>query len=161
MGSVREADGGFSVVLAFAMNYIWRTVMLQGAYTYDFALWPFKGTCGAADLHRRALEYNFPLMGVGTAPGSGRLGSLFQAVEANSAGAVVSAMFPRDGAVDLRLFEHRGRSTSVQLRAPSGGLTEVDLAGRPKGKASTRLALSPWQIRTVRIDAPVKGGTVS
>jgi len=37
----------------------------------------------------------------------------------------------------------------------------VDLAGRPKGKASTRLALSPWQIRTVRIDAPVKGGCVS
>lgn len=45
--------------------------------------------------------------------------------------------------------------------APSGGLNEVDLAGRPKGKASTRLRLSPWQIRTVRIDVPTNSGSVS
>jgi len=160
MGSVREGDGGFSLVLAFAMYYIWRTVMLQGAYTYDFALWPFEGTWEAADLHRRALEYNFPLMSVGTAPGSGRLGTLFHPVAADSPGAVVSAMFPRDGAAHLRLFEHRGRSTTVRLRAPSAGLTEVDLAGRPKGKVSTRLGLSPWQIRTVRIEVPTNSGSV-
>lgn len=161
MGSVREGDGGFSLVLAFAMYYIWRTVMLQGAYTYDFALWPIEGTWEAADLHRRALEYNFPLMGAGTAPGSGQLGSLFQPVTADSPGAIVSAMFPRDGAAHLRLFEHRGRSTTVQLGTPSGVLTEVDLAGRPTGEVSNRLALSPWQIRTVRIDVPAKGGSVS
>ncbi len=161
MGSVREGDGGFSLVLAFAMYYIWRTVMLQGAYTYDFALWPIEGTWEAADLHRRALEYNFPLMGAGTAPGSGQLGSLFQPVAADSPGAIVSAMFPRDGAAHLRLFEHRGRSTTVQLGTPSGVLTEVDLAGRPTGEVSNRLALSPWQIRTVRIDVPAKGGSVS
>jgi hypothetical protein len=154
MGSVREDDRGFSIVLAFAMYYIWRTVMLQGAYTYDFALWPFEGTWEEADLHRHALEYNFPLIGVGTAPGSGQLGTLFQPVAADSPGAVVTAMFPRDGAAHLRLFAHRGKSTTVQLLAPRGGLTEVDLAGRPKGKASTSLVLSPWQIRTVRIEVP-------
>ncbi|MGB8495665.1 MAG: hypothetical protein WCE53_14785 [Candidatus Acidiferrum sp.] len=117
MGSEREGDGGFSLMLAFAMYYIWRTVMLQGAYTYDFARWPFEGTWEAADLHRRALEYNFPLMGVGAAPGSGQLGSLFHPVAADSPGAVVSAMFPRDGAAHLRLFEYRGKSTTVRLRA--------------------------------------------
>jgi hypothetical protein len=154
MGSVREADGGYSLVLAFAMYYIWRTVMLQGAFSFDFALWPFAGTWEEADLHRRALEYNFPLIGVGTAPGSGRLGTLFQPIAVDSPGANVSAMFPRDGAVHLRLCEHRGRPTAVQLRAPSDSLTEVDLAGWHKGKASTSLGLSPWQIRTVRIEVP-------
>jgi len=158
MGSLREGDGGFSLVLAFAMNYIWRTVMLQGAYTYDFAIWPFEGSWVEADLHRHALEYNFPLMGVVTAPGSERLGSLHRPVAADSPGAIVSAMFPRDGAANLRLFEHRGKSTTVRLRAPSGSLSEVDLAGRLKGKASTRLGLSPWQIRTVRIEVPTNPG---
>ncbi len=160
MGSVREGDGGFSLVLAFAMNYIWRTVMLQGTYTYDFALWPFEGTWEEADLHRHALEYNFPLMGVGTAPGSGRLGSLCRPVAVDSPGAIVSAMFPRDGAAHLRLFEHRGKSTTVRLHAPSGGLTNVDLVGRPKGNVSSRFGLSSWQICTVRMEVPTKAGRV-
>jgi hypothetical protein len=158
MGSLHECDRGFSLVLAFAMYYIWRTVMLQGAYTYDFALWPFEGRWEEADLHRRALEYNFPLIGVGTAPGSGRLGTLFHPVAVESPGAIVSAMFPRDGSTNLRLFEHRGKSTIARLRAPARGLAEVDLAGRLKGKASNRFVLSPWQIRTVRIEVPTKLG---
>ena len=65
-------------------------------------------------------------------------------------------MFPRDGAAHLRLFEHRGKSTTVRLHAPSGGLTNVDLAGPPKGKVSSRFGLSSWQIRTVRMEVPTK-----
>lgn len=151
MGSLGEQDGGFSVVLAFAMFYVWRTVMLRGAYTYDFALWPFEGAWQGADLHRRALEFNFPLVAAGSTPGSGRLGSLMQPVEADSPGAVVSALYPRNGAPHLRVFEYRGTPASVRLRGPSDRLTEVDLAGQPKGPISSPLALAPWQIGTVRI----------
>jgi alpha-mannosidase len=151
MGSVREADGGFSLVLAFAMNYVWRTVMLQGTFTYDFALWPFADAWQEADLHRRALEYNFPLVAEGSAPGSGRLGTLWQPLEADSPGAIVTALFPRDGAPHLRVFEYRGATAGVKLRGPGGHFTEVDLAGRSKGSVSSPLALAPWQIRTVQI----------
>jgi Glycosyl hydrolase family 57 len=151
MGSVREQDGGFSMVLAFAMYYVWRTVMLKGTYTYDFSLWPFAGAWQEADLHRRALEYNFPLVAIGSEPGSGRLGSLAQPVEADSDGAIITALFPRDGIPHLRLFEYRGTPAIVKLRGPSRRFTEVDLAGHPKGLLSSPLALSPWQIRTVRI----------
>lgn len=151
MGSVREADGGFSLVLAFAMNYVWRTVMLQGTFTYDFALWPFAGAWQEADLHRRALEYNFPLVAEGSAPGSGRLGTLWQPLAVDSPGAIVTALFPRDGAPHLRVFEYRGATASVRLGGPGGRFTEVDLAGQPKGSISSPLALAPWQIRTVRI----------
>ena len=151
MGSVREQDGGFSLVLAFAMYYVWRTVMLQGTYTYDFALWPFAGQWQEADLHRRALDYNFPLVAAGSAPGSGRLGSLAQPLEADSPGAVVTALYPRDGAPHVRVFEYRGTPASVQLRGPGDRFTEVDLAGQSKGSISSTLALAPWEIRTVRI----------
>jgi len=151
MGSVRERDGGFSLPLAFAMFYVWRTVMLQGTYTYDFALWPFEGAWQEADLHRRALEYNFLLVATGTAPGSGELGSLAQPVEAESTGAVVSALYPRNGATYLRLYERHGKPTAVRLRGSISTFTEVDLEGRPQGAVSSTLTLAPWQIRTVRI----------
>jgi hypothetical protein len=151
MGSVQERGGGFSLPLAFAMYYVWRTVMLQGTYTYDFALWPFEGAWEEADLHRHALEYNFPLVAAGTAPGSAQLSSLAHPVEADSAGAIVSAMYPHNGAAHLRIFEHRGKSTTVRLRGPATTFTEVDLAGRPQGSVSSTLALAPWQIRTVRL----------
>jgi len=133
------------------MYYVWRTVMLQGTYTYDFALWPFEGAWQEADLHRRALEYNFPLVATGTAPGSGELGSLAQPVEAESTGAVVSALYPRNRAAFLRLYEHHGKPTAVRLRGPISTFTEVDLEGRPQGAVSSTLRLAPWQIRTVRI----------
>jgi hypothetical protein len=151
MGSVREQDGGFSLVLAFSMYYIWRTVMLQGTYTYDFALWPFKGAWQEADLHRRALEYNFPLVATGSAPGSGKLGSLWQPIEADSSGALVTALYPQGGKPHLRVFEHQGAPASVRLRGPAEHFTEVDLAGRLKGPVSPTLELGPWQIRTVRV----------
>jgi hypothetical protein len=149
MGSVRESDGGFSLVLAYAANYVWRTVMLEGAYTYNFALWPFAGAWQLADLHRRALEYSFPLVAMGTKPSSGRLGSLVQPVAVDSPGAIVTALFPRDGQPHLRVFEHRGAPARVRLRGPRNRFTEVDLAGQSQGAVSSEFSLGPWQIRTL------------
>ena len=70
MGSVREKDGGFSIPLAYAAYYIWGTRMLSGDFEYEFALYPFTGKWADADLHRHALEYNFPPVGL-AAPGAG------------------------------------------------------------------------------------------
>jgi alpha-mannosidase len=150
MGSVREQLGALSVVLAFAMYYVWRTVMLQGSYTYDFSLLPFEGPWEGADLHRQALEYNFPLVAVGTPPGSGKLGSVIRPVAVESEGAIVSAMFPREDAAYMRLFEHQGQPASVSLRAPCK-LTEVNLGGEVQGEVPGTFALAPWQIRTLRL----------
>jgi hypothetical protein len=69
MAPVREKDGRFSMPLAYAMYYTWGTRMLNGHYTYDFAIYPFEGHWVEADLHRPALEYNFPCVSVCTAPG--------------------------------------------------------------------------------------------
>jgi hypothetical protein len=146
MGSVREADGGFSTPLAFAMYYIWGTRMLAGHFDYEFALWPFEGEWKSADLHRRALEYNFPCVGLASAPGDGSLGHELRVVRLRSEDALVSALYSRGRNVYLRLFEHRGRASSATLS--QDGFTEVDLAGNPKGKAGRDLSFHPWQIRT-------------
>ena len=155
-GSVREADGAFSVPLAYAMYYIWGTRMLTGAFSYEFALYPFTGPWKAADLHRRALEYNFPLVATATKAGSGSLGAQVRFIEAASPEVIVSALYSEAGRIFTRLYEHRGEPASAGLRYLKGAarFTEVSLAGQDLGPTGPRLSFRPWQIRTVRVDTP-------
>jgi hypothetical protein len=154
MGSVRETDGGFSIPLAYAMYYIWGTRMLDGDFPYELALYPFEGEWGRADLHRRALEYNFPLVAISTPPGDGRFGREVKLLEAASPDAIVTALYTAGGKTYVRLFDHQGRAAQVALRYLKGParLAEVDLAGQEKGTVTSPLALRPWQFRTVRIE---------
>ncbi|UCC97768.1 MAG: hypothetical protein JSW66_18230 [Phycisphaerales bacterium] len=154
MGSVREMDGSFSVPLAYAMYYIWGTRMLNGDFTYEFAIHPFTGDWSKADLHRRALEYGFPCIGACTAPGDGHLGSEVCLLEAGSSDVVVSALYNEAGKSYVRMYEYRGRGGRALLRYLPGKarLTAVDLAGREGEAVSGSLMFRPWQIRTVRID---------
>jgi hypothetical protein len=155
MGSVHEVDGGFSVPLAYAMYYVWGTRMLNGDFTYEFSLYPFSGDWREADLHRRALEYNFPCVAVCTAPGDGRLGRDLCLLEAGSSDVVVSALYNKEGKSYVRMYKHQGRDSRALLRYLSGKarLTEVDLAGRESEVVSGSLTFRPWQIRTVRIES--------
>lgn len=154
MGSVREADGGFSVPLAYAMYYVWGTRMLNGDFSYEFALYPFTGDWQEADLHRRALEYNFPCVGVCTAAGDGHLGTEVALLEAGSSDVIVSAFYHQDAGSYVRMYEYRGREgrASLDYLAGKARFTEVDLAGREGQAVSGLLTFRPWQIRTIRID---------
>jgi len=154
MGSVREADGGFSVPLAFAMYYVWGTRMLNGDFTYEFALCPFAGDWREADLHRRALEYNFPCVSLCTAPGNGRLGDTVRVLDTPSSDVIISALYNEGGRTYLRMYEHLGREvrTSLNYLLGRARLTDVDLAGREIKPITEPLVFRSWQIRTLRID---------
>ncbi len=155
MGSVREADGGFSIPLTYANPYIWGTRMLSGSYAYEFALYPFSGSWREADLHRRALEYAFPVVAVASASGSGELGRGFGTLDFTGDGAVLSALYTEEGQTFARLYEYRGEAaqTSLALVGGEAQLVEVDLSGRAIGPAENPLAFRPWQIRTFRVEA--------
>ncbi len=155
MGSVLEKDGGFSVPLAHAMYYIWGTRMLDGDFSYDFALYPFTGDWKTAGLHRRALEYTYPCVARFSAAGSGSLGSELRLIEAASQDVLVSALYSEAGKIHARMHEHGGGAGQLTLRYLKGPakFTEVDLAGRSSGQAATQLQFRPWQIRTIRIDS--------
>jgi hypothetical protein len=56
------------------MYYVWKTVMLKGDFTYEFALFPFEGKWDKAGLHQKALEYNFPCVSVLSDKGTGNSG---------------------------------------------------------------------------------------
>ena len=156
MGSIREADEGYSVPLAFAMYYVWGTRMLEGDFTYEFALYPFTGDWQTADPHRRALEYNFPIIRVATPPGADTLGSEARLINAGSDHVMLSALYPEHGRVLARLYEYQGRGGEAPLTVGDGNarLEAVDLLGRDARPVASPLAFKPWQIRTVQIETP-------
>jgi len=153
MGAVREQDGGFSVPLAYAMYYVWGTRMLTGDYVYEIALYPFTGEWEHADLHQRAIEYNYPLVGIFAPAGNDKFGHTIQPLTISSSDAIVSAFYNLDDELYVRMYEDRGSDCRVSFDFTMGQvrMTEVDLSGRELSAVSGGFDLKPWQIKTVRI----------
>jgi hypothetical protein len=158
MGAVRERDGGFSIPLAYASYYIWGTRMLSGDFEYEFALYPFTGVWSAADLHRRAVEYNFPAVGAAAVAADGPLGQTFRPVQVESVDTMVSALYGRDGKTYVRVYEYRGRSGDVSLGYTAGKarMTQADFGGHDLGASPNAFSVKPWQIKTVKIERLVE-----
>ena len=158
MGAVREKDGGFSIPLAYAAYYIWGTRMLSGDFEYEFALYPFTGAWPAADLHRRAVEYNFPPVGLAAASADGPLGQTFRPIQVESADAMVSALYSRSGGTYVRMYEYRstGGTASLGYAAGPARMIQVDLAGHDVGASPDVLTMKPWEIRTVRLERSIE-----
>lgn len=165
MGSVREADGGFSLPLAYAMYYVWGTRMLEGEFTYEFAVYPFAGDWQEAAVHRMAQEYAYAWPLAVTAPGSGELGREIRLFDlaAPRRDVAFSALYTENGKVLARLFAHGGGQTAATLkclRRPAK-LTELDLAGNALGEAAGSLDFTPWKFRTFRLDILLKNPAAS
>jgi alpha-mannosidase len=154
MGAVREKDSGFSVPLAYASYYVWGTRMLSGDFEYELALYPFSGPWAAADLQRRALEYNFPCAALAAPPSRGDLGTTFQPIRFESDNALISALYERDGQTYVRMYEFRGSGGRAELRYTRGraSVTQIDLAGHDTGTLPETFSLKPWEIKTVRVE---------
>jgi len=156
MGSLREPDGAFSSVLAFALPYVWGTRMLQGEYTYELGVLPFTGDWRAADLHRAALEYNFPAVTAdvtAAAGATGALGATWSPYGKRGEGAILSALYEKSGQLYARFYEYRGEHAEVAfdwMGAPAN-LHEVSLRDKPLGDLGGRARLGPWQILTAAI----------
>ncbi len=149
MGSVREADGGLSVPLTFAMYYIWGTRMLTGDYAYEFAFCPFLGDWRSNDLHRRALEYNFPAPFLKGTPGAGPLSDELRLLDIVSENVILSSLYSEGGRIYVRMYESQGRNGTVRVQGAR--LTEVDLLGNGSRAVTGLLDFRPWQIRTFRV----------
>jgi len=153
MGAVREPDGGYSVPLAYAMYYVWGTRMLTGDFVYEIALHPFTGEWTKAGLHRKALEYNFPLIGHVAPAGNGKSGHTICPLTISPSDVIASAFFHKQDGLYVRMYEHQGRNSQVSLNyeMSQANMTEVDFAGRELSATSGTLNFNPWQIKTIRI----------
>ncbi len=154
MGSVHEEDGGFSIPLAYSMYYIWKTVMLEGDFSYEFALYPFEGKWKDANLHREAMNYNFPVIATTSRRGNGTLGSQCQPFEIKSDNVILSALYTEKGKPFIRFYESMGSDEAFRLKIQSrqAGFRETDLSGEETGSVDFPVLFHPWQIKTFRIN---------
>jgi hypothetical protein len=155
MGSVHESDGGFSIPLAYSMYYVWKTVILKGDFNYEFSLYPFEGKWIDADLHRKALEYNFPFLVTTLKSGNGKSGNRIQLFRISESDVILTALYTSGGKALMRFYESQGETGELKLdsRIGSDEFTEVDLRGIEKTKTGSIIKFSPWQIKTIRIDS--------
>jgi alpha-mannosidase len=158
MGSLIEEDGGFSMPLAYSMFYIWRTVLLSGDYPYEFALLPFEGRWENADLHRQALNYNFPVISQSSGKGNGTLGFNYQPFRMSSGSVILSALYTDKGETYLRFFESTGANDDLHITYENGTgrFVETDLLENELSPVNSPLRFTPWHIRTFRLDLPYK-----
>jgi alpha-mannosidase len=167
MGAIREEDGAFSVPLAYSMFYVWDSWdgmvtaeavadgphFLDGTYHYELAVVPFGGSWQEADLHRRALAYNFACLVAPVESLQDPLGEVWLPCEVAANGAVLSALYRQGEHTYARFYEYQGQSAEVSLcwLGKPVSMVEVDLRGSPLGALGRILPLGPWQVRTVRI----------
>jgi hypothetical protein len=154
MGSVHEDDGSFSIPLAYSMFYIWKTVILDGDFTYEFALYPFEGKWDNAGLHHEALNYNFPIIINSSKRGSGALGYQFQPFDLESQNIILSALYTQGEKLFIRFYESQGSKDVLKLKfqPDPARLTEVDLSGNEQDSGNSPFLFLPWQIKTFRLD---------
>ena len=151
---VRENDGGYSIPLSYAMYYIWGTRMLKGDYNYEFAIHPFNNDWKKADLHRKAITYNFPVLHRSSVPGVGSIKDQIEFIDIGSDNVIMSAFYTEDGKVITRMYESQGKSSEVPVNVLMNyqEIHEIDLAGNKVDEFKERIRFNPWQIKTIQIE---------
>ena len=135
-GAVGEG-GEFSLPLVYANSYIWGTRMLYGESVHEFALYPFNPkTENYVKIHKAALSYAFPPLTVKTGEHAGEYASSRKIADINGGeGVIMTAMYPEDDAVLLRVCEYGG--VAEEYAGPSSlfGITgeRVTIMNEPVG----------------------------
>jgi alpha-mannosidase len=137
MGTVNES-GRFSIPLAYANQYVWGGRMLYGEYENEFSIYPFMGKWEEADLHKKAIEYQFPFSISKTfGKQNGELSdsaTLFNIIDENN-NLMLSALYPEDSSIIARFYEYKGDNGSLTINNNIAKLKyEVNIMGEYVGE---------------------------
>ena len=154
MGSVRETDGAFSVPLAFSTYYIWGAEVVCGQRDWALGLLPWTGDWQEAGLHRRALEFAFPLVAVPGVP-VGDAGDFFgDFLRVDDPFLHLTALYPSGGSIYARFYN--GSEAARPLDWEAWGRpapTVVDLRHQEIGPATVAPRAAPVADRDLAADA--------
>jgi alpha-mannosidase len=122
--------------------------MLYGKYTYEFAIYPFIGGWQEADIHRKSLEYNFPVPQVAVNFGNGSLGDKLALLDMKANNVILSALYPSNGGIYSRFYEFAGVGDNPEInwKIKTANITEVNFLGEKVEKRY--LEFKPWEIKT-------------
>lgn len=153
MCMVRE-EGGLSIPLEYANNYVWGSRMLYGELEHEFALLPYQGSWKNQNLHRKALAYEFPLAAYPVAPGqegAWKDETTFLKMESEE-NVLLSALYPENGSIIARVYEAEGKAGSVTLSSPFARIEEeVNLLGDRMGPWNGSFPVGAHKIHSFRL----------
>lgn len=127
---------------------------------FEYALHPHKGDWRDADLPRRGVEMNHPLIAVKAEPHSGTFGAQRGLMGPLPEGLVVTSVRPAPkGDIIVRLYESRGCDVAdapLSMDRPIAEAWSVNLLDEapvslPIEGGSVRLSVRPFEIKTIRL----------
>jgi alpha-mannosidase len=134
----------------------------RGRHELLYALLPHRGDWQAADVTRRGLEFNNPLIARAPLVHGGTLPPVHSFVKAGPAGVIVSALKKEMGYAErgliLRLYETKGEKAEARIELPwPVEAREADLVERASAKVIgsgqvLSVPLAPYEIKTIRIE---------
>ncbi len=150
---VNEEDGGNSIPLIYAMYYIWGTRMLKGEYEYEFVLLPYTGNWRTAEIHKKAISYNFPFIYKTTNSQNGTYGPDLKILDIQSNDVILSALYINNGKVITRMYDCSGSQSEISIvnRINSDRIVETDLTGNKINEVGDTITFGPWQIKTFEL----------
>ncbi len=127
-------------------------------HTFDYALLPHSGDWRAAQLYRRGMEFNRPLIARKAAAHPGRRPARLGLFQVSAPNVVVSALRATSSGILLRVYEAEGRATpTVTLRSAATIMSAVETDLIEKGGMPVTVGsdgqtitfdISPWEIKT-------------
>jgi alpha-mannosidase len=176
---VSEGSGGYGVALLNDSKYgfdvkgpVLRMSVVHGATYPDpeadrgrqdlsYAVLPHRGDWKTAEVTRRGLEFNNPLIARVPMTHGGALPKVHSFVTIGPANVVLSALKKEMGYAErglvLRLYETDGEESLARIDLPwKVEASECDLIERPSGRAlgsgtSLAVPLAPYEIKTIRV----------
>jgi len=110
-----RSDTLFMVLAQSGRVPMWGDVILNGNYTYEYALYPHIGDWKTGDVHREANNYNFKALTYVGDPSKGTLPQRLSLLESSVKNVLVSAVYTKKGKLYVRMYEYIGESASVNL----------------------------------------------
>ena len=154
MGSVVQGNL-VTIPLIYADEYICGKKMLTGSFENEFSLLPFDASLSDADLHRKAMAYEYLPTAYILPQGEGDMSS-FAAADFKSEGGevILTSIYPEDGAILARFCNYSDDNASAVFTANVGKVAaETDLLGNELKKVEDgKLEFHPWEVKTVRIE---------
>ncbi len=154
MGSAIKGNE-VAIPLVYSNDYLCGTRILKGTYDDEFSIVPFDASVSDADLHRKAVSYNYMPVSSFVPQGNGDMSDYSIADFSAKGGEVVlTAIYPEDGAVFARFCNFSDESATAFFSPANGSLThETDLLGNSISPVDgNKLLFRPWEVKTVKIE---------
>ncbi len=140
--------------LLYSNEYMCGTKILSGTYEDEFALYPFESSVTDAQLHKKAMSYNYQPEIVKLSKGAGELdGFAAGKLETDGGEVIMTGFYPENGAIFARFCNYSDEAAKADFSFTKGKVTaETDLLGNIIAASDGKLAFHPWEIKTVKIE---------